>query len=193
MSTLLEYRTITFLVWNHQSNVAITDGSCTTLWAVPDVLSSECKSTYLEAWGVGSWSQRCPKAEAQHNIDTGCCFAGHQVLFSSDKNDTFSVPYSSRLMSFFFALCERHWTWKEPELIFSEWTPGESLWPPFENAHLEKVQNTRRHLPSTNCWLSQSWGVSTPVAAKIICIMCCRMCNDYSNLTPFNDLPINDC
>lgn len=143
MSTMLEYRTITFLVWNHQSNVAITHGSCTTLWAVPDVLFSECKSTFLEAWGVGS-TTLLTRGVALQGIKL-CLFSWKRYCRSRTHPDWCLV----------FALCERHWTWKEH--VDFLWVCLANHCDPHSSAHLEKMRNTRRHLLSTNCWLSQSW------------------------------------
>ena len=57
--------------YNHISGLKPPIKCCNNLWIVYNIVSSSWCSflrvqIYIEAWGVGSWSQRCSKAEAQH-------------------------------------------------------------------------------------------------------------------------------
>ena len=88
MKTMFEYSTITCLVRNHWSNVSITCGSCATFWAVPHVLFSECKSAFLEAWGIGMYGFLIP--EVLGNRSTTLCWYGvllcKAISFGSPEN-----------------------------------------------------------------------------------------------------------
>ena len=133
----------------------------------------------LHSLRLGVWvlDPRGVPKQKHNTIDTGCCFARHQALFSSWKRYCRSRTHPDWCLV--FALCERHWTWKEH--VDFLWVCLVNHCDPYSSAHLKfgKDAEHAQTLTKHQLLIVPIMGVSTPVAAKIyvLCVVECVISN----------------
>ena len=147
--------------YNHISGLKPPIKCCNNLWIVYNIVSSSwCSFLRMQIyipWGLGCGFliPEVFQSRSTTLLTRGVALQGIK-LCSLPENDTVG-PVLIQID----VLCSRFVNAIElgkNTLIFSEfawWIIATPILQPIWN--LEKMRNTRRHLPSTNCWLSQSW------------------------------------
>ena len=144
--------------YNHISGLKPPIKCCNNLWIVYNIVSSSwCSFLRMQIyipWGLGCGFliPEVFQSRSTTLLTRGVALQGIK-LCSLPENDTVG-PVLIQID----VLCSRFVNATElgkNTLIFSEFNLANHC-DPHSSAHLEKMRNTRRHLPSTNCWLSQS-------------------------------------